>query len=207
MSGVLLLRAAAEAIIAATDRLSEADRAIGDGDHGIGMRRGFEAALVALDARPEASLPDAARAMGMAVMSATGGASGAVFGTLFQAGARGLEGRAGPLDGAGLAAFLEAALAGVMKRGGASEGQKTMLDALAPAARAARASAAEGLAAALEAAARAAAAGVEVSRDMVATTGKARALGERSLGYPDPGAISVSVLLAAMRDRHKDSAE
>ena len=171
------------------------------------MRRGFEAALVALDARPEASLPEAARAMGMAVMSATGGASGALFGTFFQAGAKGLEDRAGPLDGAGLAAFLEAALAGVMKRGGASEGQKTMLDALAPAARAARARAAEGLAAALEAAARASAAGVEASRDMVATTGKARALGERSLGHPDPGAISVSVLLAAMRDSHKGSVE
>ena len=207
MSEVLLLRAAAKAIIAATDRLSEADRAIGDGDHGIGMRRGFEAALAALDARPKASLPEAARAIGMAVMSTTGGASGAVFGTLFRAGASGLEDRPGPLDGAGLAAFLEAALAGVMKRGGASEGQKTMLDALAPAARAARARAAEGLAAALEAAAGAAMAGAEASRDMVATTGKARALGERSLGHPDPGAISVSVLLAAMRDSHKDSAE
>ena len=207
MSGVALLRAAAEAIIAATDRLSEADRAIGDGDHGIGMRRGFEAALAALDALPEASLPEAARAIGMAVLSSAGGASGAIFGALFRAGAKGLEGRPGPLDGEGLAAFLDQALIGVMKRGGVSEGQKTMVDALAPAARAARAAAAEGLAAALEAASAAAEAGVEASRDMIATTGKARALGERGLGHPDPGAISVSVLLAAMRDTHKGSDE
>lgn len=206
MSGVALLRAAAEAIIAATDRLSEADRAIGDGDHGVGMRRGFEAALAALDARPEASLPEAARAMGMAIMATAGGASGAVFGTLFRAGARGLEGCPGPLDGEGLAAFLEEARVAVMRRGGASEGQKTMLDALGPAARAARARATEGLAAALEAAAGAAAAGVEASRHMVAATGKARALAERGLGHPDPGAISVSVLLDAMRDSHKGSA-
>lgn len=140
--------------------------------------------------------------MGMAIMATAGGASGAVFGTFFRAGAGGLEGCPGPLDGEGLAAFLEEALVAVMRRGGASEGQKTMLDALGPAARAARASAAEGLAAALEAAAGA----VEASRDMVAATGKARALGERGLGHPDPGAISVSVLLDAMRDSHKGSA-
>jgi dihydroxyacetone kinase-like protein len=123
-----------------------------------------------------------------------------VFGTLFRAGAKAIEGLPAPLDGAGMALFLEEATAAVMKRGGVIEGQKTMVDALAPAARAARGAADRGLHAALAAAAEAALAGVEATRGMIASTGKARTLGERSLGHPDPGAISVGILLGAMCD-------
>ena len=137
--------------------------------------------------------------MGTAIMAKTGGAAGAVFGTLFRSGAKALEGKA-HLDAAGFAAFLEAALDGVVKRGGVVQGQKTMVDALAPAAAAVKAVAGGSLGQALDAAATAAQQGVESTKAMVATTGKARSLGERSLGFVDPGAVSISLIFNAMRD-------
>ena len=97
-------------------------------------------------------------------------------------------------------AFLETGLEAVLKRGGVTEGQKTMIDAIAPAARAARAKSGAGLAATVAAAASASIEGVEATKGMIATTGKARSLGERSLGHPDPGAISISLILKAMQD-------
>lgn len=193
---VKMLRAVARAVIGQVDFLTDADLAVGDGDHGIGMRRGFESVLTALE--PGASTIDAAfRATGMAIMATTGGAAGAVFGTLFIAGAKAFAGTES-IDGDGVRRFLAAAETGVAKRGGVTEGQKTMLDALAHAARAA--SEADDLPACLTAAASGAKAGVEATKLMVATTGKARSLGERSLGHPDPGAISVAIILTAMRD-------
>jgi phosphoenolpyruvate---glycerone phosphotransferase subunit DhaL len=194
-----MLQAAAAAVVAEVDRLTEADMAIGDGDHGIGMRRGFEAAGSALANLDTPQPAEAVKAVGTAVLGKTGGAAGAVFGTWFRAGARPLEGQ-GMLDGDGFAAFLEIGLEAVCKRGGATEGQKTMIDALAPAARAARSEAGAGLGAAVAAASAAAEAGCEATRDMLAMTGKARSLGERCLGHVDPGALSVSVILSAMRD-------
>lgn len=188
--------AVCDAMLASIDRLTEADQVIGDGDHGVGMRRGFAAARDALDKNPPPTVADTFKAVGSAVMAASGGASGAIFGTLFRAGAPAV-GDAATLDGARFAAFLDQGLAAVMKRGGAAPGGKTMLDALAPAARAAGANAAD-LTAASAAAAEAALAGVEATKSMIATTGKARTLGERSLGHADPGAISMSIVLAAM---------
>ncbi|TLU72015.1 dihydroxyacetone kinase subunit DhaL [Lichenicoccus roseus] len=181
-----------------TDRLTEADQAVGDGDHGIGMRRGFTAARDKLEALEPASVAEVFKTVGTAVMAQTGGASGAVFGTLYRAGATACGDHA--LDAATFLAFLEQGLAAVQKRGGAVPGAKTMIDALAPAAEAARAAQADGLAAMIRAAADAAQQGVQASRDMIATTGKARTLGERSLGHPDPGAISMQIQLAAMQD-------
>ncbi|WP_428374412.1 dihydroxyacetone kinase subunit DhaL [Lichenicoccus sp.] len=181
-----------------TDRLTSADQAVGDGDHGIGMRRGFTAARDKLAETEPATAADAFKAVGTAVMSQTGGASGAVFGTLYRSGATACSGTA--LDAAAFLAFLDQGLAAVQKRGGAMPGAKTMIDALAPAAEAARAAQADGLAAMMQAASAAAQDGVEASRAMIATTGKARALGERSLGHPDPGAISMQIQLAAMRE-------
>jgi dihydroxyacetone kinase-like protein len=192
-----MMEAVARAIIANVDMLSEADRATGDGDHGVGMRRGFEAAAEALALLDVPAPEDAMKAVGTAIMSKGGGASGAIFGTLFRAGAKAIEGR-GTLDGEGMSAFLAAASEAVQKRGGALPGQKTMVDALVPAA-----SASVGhvsLHAALTAAAAAAEQGVEATRGMLASTGKARSLGERSLGHIDPGALSVSIILTAMRD-------
>ncbi|MBL8576477.1 MAG: dihydroxyacetone kinase subunit L [Mesorhizobium sp.] len=193
-----MLVAVSNYMIDRTDTLTDADLAIGDGDHGIGMRRGFEAALEALNGEAPETVDAPFKATGMAIMSNTGGAAGAVFGTLFRAGSKGIPGDV--IDGAGFAAFLEEGLAAVLKRGGVTEGQKTMVDALAPAARAARAASADGLQATTAAAVDGALQGVEASKAMVATTGKARSLGERSVGHPDPGAISISLILTAMRD-------
>lgn len=193
-----MLVAVSQSLIDQTDTLTDADLAIGDGDHGIGMRRGFEAALETLKASEPESVDAAFKATGTAILSNTGGAAGAVFGTLFRSGAKGFAG--GTVDGESFAAFLEEGLAAVLKRGGVTEGQKTMVDAIAPAARAARAKSAAGLPATVTAAAAAALEGVEATKDMIATTGKARSLGERSLGHPDPGAISISLILKAMQD-------
>jgi dihydroxyacetone kinase-like protein len=193
---VAMLQAVARAVIDRVDILTDADLAIGDGDHGIGMRRGFEAVLTALDAG-STGIEAAFRATGTAIMANTGGAAGSVFGTVFTSGAKALAG-ADRLDADGIRRFLTAAQDGVAKRGGVTEGQKTMLDALAHAARAA--ANATDLTTCLAAAAAGAEAGVEATKSMVATTGKARSLGERSLGHPDPGALSMAIILTAMRD-------
>lgn len=194
---VAMLRAVANAVIAQTDVLTDADLAIGDGDHGVGMRRGFEATLAALETPPE-TIDAAFKAVGTAIMAQTGGAAGAIFGTFFRSGSKAFVGKE-VLDGPSFAAFLEAGLEAVLKRGGVVEGQKTIIDALAPAARAARA-AGSSLADVTAAAAQGALDGVEATKGMIATTGKARSLGERSIGHPDPGAISVSLILVAARD-------
>lgn len=192
-----MLRAVAQAVIDQTDVLTDADLAIGDGDHGVGMRRGFEATLEALQSQPD-TVEAAFKAAGTAIMSQTGGAAGAIFGTFFRSGAKAFAGKEA-VDGASFAGFLETGLEAVLKRGGVTEGQKTIIDALAPAARAARA-AGGSLADVTAAAAQGALDGVEATRAMIATTGKARSLGERSIGHPDPGAISVSLILVAARD-------
>lgn len=194
-----MMQAVARHVIANTDALTDADIAIGDGDHGIGMRRGFEAVLQQLsDIDPDN--PEAVMKMaGTAIMSKTGGAAGAVFGTVFRSGAKALTGKQA-MDAASLGAFLSEGCAAAAKRGGAELGQKTMLDALAPAAEAATKNSPDGLNAALDAAYASAIDGLEKTRDMVATTGKARSLGERSLGHIDPGALSISLIIEAMRD-------
>ena len=194
-----MMAAVSQALIDQTDVLTDADLTIGDGDHGVGMRRGFEAALEALNAGEPESAEAAYKAVGTAILSNTGGAAGAVFGTMFRAGSKAFA-APGVIDDASFATALEEGLSAVLKRGGVIEGQKTMVDALAPASRAARAAVGKGLAAATAAAAQGALDGVEASKAMIATTGKARSLGERSIGYPDPGAISVSLILRAMQD-------
>lgn len=194
-----MMLAVSQALIDQTDILTDADLAIGDGDHGVGMRRGFEAAVEALKGAAPDSAEAAYKAVGTAILSNTGGAAGAVFGTLFRAGSKAFA-TTGIVDDGSFATALEEGLAAVLKRGGVIEGQKTMVDALAPASRAARASVGKGLAATVAAAAQGALDGVEASKGMIATTGKARSLGERSIGHPDPGAISVSLILEAMQD-------
>lgn len=194
-----MLEAVARHVIARTELLTEADIAIGDGDHGIGMRRGFEAALEKLAATEATTPADCFKAVGQAIMSRTGGAAGAVFGTLFRSGAKAIADRPG-FDADALAAFLETGVEMVKQRGGVDVGEKTMVDALVPAAAAARSSTAKGLVACMAAASAGADNGAEATRDLVATTGKARSLGDRSLGHVDPGALSVSLILTAMKD-------
>lgn len=194
-----MMQAVAKHIIANTDALTEADLAIGDGDHGIGMRRGFEGVLEKLSDAEQDSPEAVMKATGMAIMSNSGGAAGAVFGTVFRSGSKALAGKQ-TLDAVSLGEFLTEGCAAAAKRGGAKPGQKTMLDALAPAAKAAKSAASNGLVAALEGAHAGAVDGLEKTRDMVATTGKARSLGERSIGHIDPGALSISLIIEAMRD-------
>ena len=188
------LIAVCDAVIAAQDRLTEADQAIGDGDHGVGMARGFTAARQALAAKPAASVGDLLKTMGMAILMKAGGASGAVFGTFFNAMAKALPGA--NLDQPGFVQAVNDAIAAVQARGGAKPGDKTMLDAAIPAAQAA--ASATTLAEALSMAAAAAANGATATATMIATTGKAKTLGERSRGHMDPGAISLSIIFEAL---------
>lgn len=188
------LIAAAQAVVDSQDRLTKADQAIGDGDHGVGMARGFKAAREALETKPAATVGDLFKNAGMAVMMKSGGASGAVFGTFLSGIGKAVSGTA--LDASAFVAGLRQGLADVQARGKAKPGDKTMIDALVPAIDAA--ASATGTNEALEKAAAAALTGVEATKAMIATTGKAKALGERSLGHPDPGAITLSILLGGL---------
>lgn len=195
----LMMLQVADAIIAAEPMLSQADRDLGDGDHGLGMKRGMEAVKAQLEKLDPASVEQVFVTTGTAMMTSMGGASGAIFGTVYRAGGKALAGRP-TFDSEGLALLLEAALEGVMKRGGAKPGDKTMIDAVAPAATKARESLALPLNEAIQAVAAAAEAGKEASKDMIAQFGRAKTLGEACLGFPDAGACSVVIMLNTMRD-------
>jgi dihydroxyacetone kinase-like protein len=187
------LLAVCDAMLASEARLTKADQAIGDGDHGVGMARGFAAAREALSTKPANSVGDPFKTMGMAILMKSGGASGAVFGSLFSGMTKNLGGAM--LDAENFVQALRDGLAAVQSRGGAKAGDKTMLDALIPAIAAAERQ--SDLQAALAAAAKASAEGAAETASMIATTGKSKTLGERSRGHMDPGAISLSIILEA----------
>ena len=193
-----MLLQVADRIIESEPILTDADRALGDGDHGTGMKRGLTAVKEKLDGL-DAPISKLFSSAGMAMISSMGGASGAIFGTVFRDGGKALADQES-FDAASYATFLQAALEGVQKRGGAKPGDKTMVDALHPAAEKAQEVARESLSAAANAVADAGEAGKEASKDMIATMGRARTLGERSLGHPDAGAVSISIILATIRD-------
>ncbi len=194
-----MLLQACDSIIAAEPRLSEADRNLGDGDHGLGMQRGMTAAKEKLNAGEPDSIEKAFSTVGMAMMSSMGGASGAIFGTFFRNGGKALAGR-DAFDAAGLAAFLRAGVDGVKSRGGAAVGDKTVVDAMEPAAAKADEVASATLPDAITAVAAAAQGGLEASKALVAKFGRAKTLGEAAIGFPDAGAMSVTVILDTMRD-------
>ncbi len=189
----------ADRIIAAEPMLSQADRDLGDGDHGLGMARGFTAVKEKLNGGPADSIDKVFSAAGMAMISSMGGASGAIFGTLFRDGGKALAGRE-VFDSEGLALFMKAAVDGVMNRGKAKPGDKTMVDALHPAAEKALEVTGLPLPEAIAAVTDAAIAGKDASKAMIATLGRAKTLGEASIGHPDAGALSVTVICTAMRD-------
>ncbi|MEO0822767.1 MAG: dihydroxyacetone kinase subunit DhaL [Pseudomonadota bacterium] len=190
------LLAGCDAIIAAEERLTEADRAVGDGDHGLAMARGFRAGRQALEEKPAEAVGDLFRHLGMAILTTSGGASGAVFGTFFMSAAKPLAGAEATAPA--LAEALRAGVEAVQARGGAAPGDKTMIDAVMPAIAAAEG--AGGAAEALQAAAEGAAQGAEATKAMLAKAGKARPLGDRALGHVDPGALSLSLFLAALAE-------
>jgi len=175
-------------------RLTRADQAVGDGDHGIGMSRGFQAVSMQLEKVDFQTLDDLFGAVGRALLMSVGGAAGAIFGTLFIGGARKLAGQT-TFDARVLATLLRAGLDAVQERGKAKVGDKTVVDVLEPAAVAAERVEAEELDQALLVVVAAAREGLENTKLLQARIGKARALGERSLGYVDPGALSITLIL------------
>jgi phosphoenolpyruvate---glycerone phosphotransferase subunit DhaL len=177
------------------EKLTELDSAIGDADHGINMDRGMTAVLKALEDDTPAAL---LKRTGMTLVSTVGGASGPLYGTAFLRMAT-AAGDASEIDAQGFAGMLRAGLDGVVARGKAEVGDKTMVDALAPAVDALDSALAGGapLEAALQKALQAALAGQDGTIPMVARKGRASYLGERSAGHQDPGATSVSLLITA----------
>ena len=180
------------------DLLTDLDAAIGDGDHGANMDRGMRAVLVALDDTPPVTPAALFNKVGMTLVSTVGGASGPLFGTFFlRAGAS--FGDTAEISLAQLAAALRAGLEGIVARGKAEAGDKTMYDALAPAVEALDSAVSEGMdkADAVKLASVAAESGRDATTPMLARKGRASYLGERSVGHQDPGATTVALLMAA----------
>jgi dihydroxyacetone kinase-like protein len=180
------------------DLLTELDAAIGDADHGANMHRGLTAAVAAIDEAAVATPGALFKKVGMTLVSTVGGASGPLYGTLFLrlGGALGDAEQVGP---EAFAAALHAGLDGVVARGKAETGDKTMFDAFAPAVEALESALAAGepWGAALRRASEAADAGRDATTPMLARKGRASYLGERSTGHQDPGATSTALLLTA----------
>lgn len=202
MNGAALadfVRRAAEVVMADADRLTRLDAAIGDGDHGLNLSRGFAAAVEAL---PVESPPGKVLiAAGRAIVSKTGGASGPLYGTALRQAGKTL-GDAEEVDAALLGAALRTALEAVQELGQAAEGDKTMVDALIPAVGAYQAALgrSESLAECAKAAAEGAEEGAQATIPMKARKGRASYLGERSVGHLDPGAASTVLILQALAD-------
>lgn len=179
--------------------LIELDRAIGDSDHGENMDRGFQAVLSKLAEAPPETPGAALKLTAMTLMSKVGGAAGPLYGTAFLRAATSL-GDSAEIDPAAWANALAAARDGIVARGKAESGDKTMVDAWTPAAEAAQKAALNGgsdVLAVLVAAAEAAEAGAVATDPMVARKGRASYLGERSAGHRDPGAASSALILRA----------
>ncbi|WP_382305977.1 dihydroxyacetone kinase subunit DhaL [Herbiconiux sp. UC225_62] len=181
------------------------DRAIGDGDHGENLDRGYTAVMAKLDDLPPDSAPgDALKMVATTLISTVGGASGPLLGTAYLK-AAGAVGAEKELDGAAVVALLTAARDGIVLRGKAEPGDKTMIDAWTPAVEAAGAALAAGKSEAeiLDAAATAAEAGAVATEPLVARKGRASYLGERAIGHRDPGAQSSSLIIRAAADAAK----
>jgi len=184
-----LLLAVADDVIAHADELTALDQAIGDGDHGVNMKRGFETVRAEAESTAGKPLPEALKAVGTQLVLKVGGASGPLYGTLFLA-----LGKEIAPDGANLAAAFAKAVEAVQARGKSHPGQKTMLDVLTPVERAL----AEGGADLPRRLPKVADAAAEATIPMLATRGRASFLGERSVGHMDPGARSSALIVASV---------
>jgi dihydroxyacetone kinase-like protein len=184
-----LIVAVSDEVIAHADELTALDQAVGDGDHGVNMKRGFEAVRADAATTAEKPLPEALKAIGTQLVMKVGGASGPLYGTLFLA----LSKEIAP-DASNLPAAFRNAIEAVKARGKSQPGQKTLLDVLAPV----QAALAEGggdLPARLPIVAASAA---DATIPMLATRGRASFLGERSIGHMDPGARSTALMIACV---------
>ena len=190
------VRAVAATVAEHHVELTTLDRAIGDGDHGANLHRGFQAVVAKLDESTPDTPAAVLKLVATTLVSTVGGASGPLFGMAFLK-ASGAVGDAAELDAAAVTAALTAARDDIVKRGKAELGDKTMVDALTPAVEAARG---DSPAAVLSAAAAAAATGAAATEPLVAHKGRASYLGERSVGHVDPGARSTAYVLQALAD-------
>jgi phosphoenolpyruvate---glycerone phosphotransferase subunit DhaL len=195
-------RRTAGEVFACRSELNELDRQIGDGDHGENMARGFTAVIARLDAleEPLDQVGDVLKLIATTLMSKVGGAAGPLYGTAYL---RAAKVTAVPtLDATAVVAMLEAALGGIVARGKATAGEKTMVDAWTPAVEASVAGTDAGAdaVAILIMAASAAELGAVATIPLVATKGRASYLGERSAGHQDPGATSSAIVLRAAAD-------
>jgi dihydroxyacetone kinase-like protein len=192
---------AARLVVDNADHLTHLDAAIGDADHGINLRRGFQAAVSMLDETDPVTPAAVLATVGRALIAKTGGASGPLYGTGFRQAAKTL-GEDADVSAVQLGAALQAALAGIQQLGAAGEGDKTMVDALSPAVGAYQEVIDTGgdLAKATRAAADAAARGLQETVAMQARKGRASYLGARTIGHEDPGAASTVLILRALAD-------
>jgi len=187
--------------------LADLDRAIGDGDHGENMDRGFSAVLTKLDGMPSEATPsEALRLIATTLISSVGGAAGPLYGTAFLRASEVVADRSS-LDAHAIAELLAAARDGIVQRGKAQPGDKTMIDAWTLAVEASTRAASEGADAVrlLSAVAAAAAAAAAATEPLVARKGRASYLGERAIGHRDPGAQSTALILRAAADAAADS--
>jgi dihydroxyacetone kinase-like protein len=187
--------------------LTDLDAAIGDADHGINMDRGFQTVLKKLPGVEDKDAGTILKTTGMALVSSVGGAGGPLYGTAFMQAGTAVAGKY-ELEGEDVLAALDGALKGVIMRGKANLGDKTMVDALTPAVNALREALENGAdaASALERAAQAAEKGMTETIPMLAKKGRASYLGERSIGHQDPGATSSYLLLRTMANIAKEAA-
>lgn len=181
--------------------LTEYDQHIGDGDHGINMARGMAAVEEKKPAFQDKDIGDILKTVGMTLVSTVGGASGPLYGTAFMKAGMAAKGKEELTDD-DLIAVFDAMIGGIQTRGKAQQGEKTMLDAIIPAADAFKAAVAEGkdTQQALEEADKKAWEGVEYTKTIRATKGRASYLGERSIGFQDPGASSISYMIDALTE-------
>lgn len=181
--------------------LTELDSAIGDADHGLNMARGFAKVLEKLPSVADTNIGSILNTTGMALISSVGGASGPLYGTFFMRASTAAQNRQ-ELEPSDLVRMMELGIEGVVQRGRAEVGEKTMLDALVPAVQALKSQieSGAGLASALDACIAAAEAGVQSTVSLIARKGRASYLGERSIGHQDPGSTSATYLLTVLRD-------
>jgi len=188
-----LIVTVANRVIASADELTDLDRAIGDGDHGTNMRRGFEAVLAAADELSAKGFGESLKGIGTTLVMKVGGASGPLYGTLFLSLGKALAEEVSPDQ---VADAFAAAIDAVKARGKSEAGQKTMLDVFLPVLAVVR-EGGEGMAARLRATARLAA---ENTIPLKAIRGRASFLGERSIEHMDPGARSSELIVDAVAD-------
>ena len=193
MTTTEIIRAATQTLIDHVDELTALDQAIGDGDHGLNMRRGALAIQARHDELAGQSLNDALRTMGMTCMSTIGGSSGPVFGTLLVTLAKELPAAPAAPD---LARAIDAGIKALTRLGKAEVGQKTLLDVLAPVARVLAAGGDDLVARVRQCAIDSA----EATAQMDAIRGRASFLGDRALGHVDPGSRSMALIIGAVCD-------